>query len=129
MSSRLDARIRALERYSQAQEITPRLVLPLAGMSERWLDQYHKDPEALNLIWDKTVENYRAKHKQEWLDHPENFTNLKGKPCTSKDIPPWGGLIITDERVERELYKQAETALILWQTVGGSRKEALQHDD
>lgn len=129
MSSDLNARLRALERQGQDKMLTPKLVLPLAGMSERWLEQYKKDPEVLSLIWDRTVKDYREQHAQEWREHPEHFTNFKGEPCTSKDIPPWGSLLITDERVENELHDKAETALIFWLTVGGGKKEVLQHDD
>lgn len=128
MSKEIEARLRALEKRQQSTEWWANLkpVLPLAGMSKTWQDQYHKDPEVLSLIWQKTVKEYNDKHIDEWRKNPSKYADEDGNISS---MPPWYRLVPHDNSEwYKELKDHAETSLVMWQTVGGGRKEALTNE-
>ena len=125
MSKDLEARLRRLEQKQSKPDYTKlKPVVPLAGMSETWQKQYHKDPEVLGLIWQKVIQEYHEQHIRDFEQHPEHYANGEGK--VPQGIPPWYRLI-PDDNTEwyKECKNTAETNLIFWQTVGGGRKETL----
>lgn len=129
MSKEIEARLRALEKRQHSTEWWANLkpVLPLAGMSETWQEQYHKDPKILEDIWHDTVRDYHQKHIDEWRKNPSKYADKDGNISS---IPPWYRLVPHDDSEwYKELVQDAETSLVLWQALGGGRKEALNDDD
>lgn len=128
MSKDLDARLRRLEQKQSTPDYsTLKPITPLAGMSDSWVGQYHRDAEVLSIIWQDVIKEYNEQHINEWRQHPETYANADG---TISGIPPWYRLLPDDNAVwYKECKERAETKLILWLTVGGQRKEILRHDD
>lgn len=129
MSKELEARLRTLEHRLQSGEFWQNIKtpIPLAGMSKTWQDQYRKDPEVISELWHSVVNDYNDKHIDEWRQHPEQYKDAYGK---ISNTPPWYSLVPDDQSEwYKELIQDAEVSLVLWQTVGGGRKEALNDDN
>lgn len=132
MSKDLEARLRRLEQKQSKPDYTRlKPIIPLAGMSKSWIEQYHKDPEVISIIWQDVIKEYHEQHIRDFEQHPEHYTDELAKLSNNKTIslaiPPWYRLIPSDKS---EWYKtcvhNAETRLTFWQTVGGGRKETLK---
>lgn len=124
MSKDLEARLRRLEQQNATgnydADHLPRPVMPLAGMSQEWQDQYHKDPKVLEDIWQQVVRDYHTKHFDEWRQYPERYADEDGNISTG--IPPWLRLIPKDNnKVWQDMVNDASTRFTVWRI--------LKHED